>query len=736
MTRIIGKSIPRFDAIAKVRGAALYPSDIPVSNPYILKTVFSPVPHAIIKQVKIDEALKIPGIVMILTAKDVPCNEYGLLVNDQPVLCGPGSSKQGAEKVRFIGDRIAFIIAENESSASLASQAMQIEYENLPVINELEQSKKDDVLIHQDCKSNRCSHFQIYKGDCEKGFHNADVIIEDDYYTPVQEHAFLQPEAGVAFMDEQNIIHVITAGQWTHGDQRQIAHALQIPEEHVCVEYAAIGGAFGGKEDISLQIALALAVQRLDKLGIKKTIRAEWSREESFRGHPKRHAFHIHAKWGATSDGKICAAEMRIEADAGAYASSSEVVLKSAAIAAIGPYEIPNATVIADAYFTNSITAGAFRGFGVPQICYAVEMQMNKIAEALQMDAVVLRLRNAMTGTSLSLNQSTLPDSVSVKNVITSCAEEAGWYREETGWKKKSVISRSGDDKYLYGTGFAAGFKSFGIPPDECWAKIELQGKSKIETVRIYHAAADMGQGVHSLLKQIAAEIIPFPYENMELFASDTRTSKSSGSASASRLTYMTGNAILNAAKSAMEHWNMEERPAIGEFLYQSPETTEMDEMDGKGKPNFGYGYAAEAVDVRIDRETGMIDVLNIVCADDVGKAINPQQVKGQIEGCVIQALGYSTNEEIIQKDGYLLTKGLSTYLVPTIKDIAGIFICVFVEEASEEGPFGAKGIGEIPFGPFAPALCAAVHDACGKWFNSLPLKPEKVILKLAQDRK
>ena len=180
----------------------------------------------------------------------------------------------------------------------------------------------------------------------------------------------------------------------------------------------------------------------------------------------------------------------------------------------------------------------------------------------------------------------------------------------------------------------------------------------------------------------------------------------------------------------------MEERPAIGEFLYQSPETTEMDEMDGKGKPNFGYGYAAEAVDVRIDRETGMIDVLNIVCADDVGKAINPQQVKGQIEGCVIQALGYSTNEEIIQKDGYLLTKGLSTYLVPTIKDIAGIFICVFVEEASEAGPFGAKGIGEIPFGPFAPALCAAVHDACGKWFNSLPLKPEKVILKLAQDRK
>ena len=178
----------------------------------------------------------------------------------------------------------------------------------------------------------------------------------------------------------------------------------------------------------------------------------------------------------------------------------------------------------------------------------------------------------------------------------------------------------------------------------------------------------------------------------------------------------------------------MEERPAIGEFLYQSPETTEMDETDGKGKPNFGYGYAAEAVDVRIDRESGVIDVLNIICVDDVGKAINPQQVRGQIEGCVIQALGYSTSEEIIQKDGYLLTKGLSTYMVPTIKDIAHNFTCVIVEEESEEGPFGAKGMGEIPFGPFAPALYAAVHDACGEWFNSLPLKPEKVILKLMRD--
>lgn len=732
MEKIIGKSIPRFDAYDKVTGSARYPSDFNLPNQLFLKTIFSPAPHAVIESIDIGAAKSREGIVAILTASDVPCNEYGLLIADQPVLCGPGSKKLYAERVRFIGDKVAFIIAENEECAQEAARLIDIRYKQLPVLSDPVQARDaQKIFVHPEFETNLCSHFQIRKGNVEEAFSRADVIIEDNYSTPAQEHAFLQPEAGLAYMDEQDVIHIITAGQWTHGDQRQVAHALQLPEEKVQIEYAAIGGAFGGKEDISVQIALGLAVYRLAQKGIRRPVKTIWSREESFFGHHKRHAFQIHAKWGALRSGKIIAAEMRLAADAGAYASSTEVVLKSATIAAIGPYEIPNVFVDADAFYTNNIPGGAFRGFGVPQACFAVEMQINKLADALHMDPVTFRLQNALQENSLSLNQTPLPPGIGITDVIKKSAASAGWGKNkqdgQTSLSKENTIS----GRYSYGIGFAAGFKSFGIPPDECWAKVEILGDQKIEQVKIYQAAADMGQGIHSVLKQFVADSIHFPFEKIELIASDTASSYNSGSSSASRMTYMAGHAVQEAARVAFQEWQKEERPAVGEVVYHAPATTELDAQTGKGYPNFGFGYAAEVVEVRVDHETGAIEVLNVICADDVGKAINPQQVRGQIEGCIVQALGYALTEEIIQKEGILFTKNFSTYLVPTIKDIPRALESIIMEIPDPNGPNGAKGMGEIPYGPFAPAFCAAVHAATGIWFNSLPLKQEKVIFNI-----
>ncbi|MGV8027344.1 MAG: xanthine dehydrogenase family protein molybdopterin-binding subunit [Anaerolineaceae bacterium] len=732
MENIIGKSIPRFDAYDKVTGYAKYPSDFNLPNQLFLKTIFSPFPHASIESVDTSDAESVQGVIAILTASDVPCNEYGLLTNDQPVLCGRASNKPYAERVRFIGDKVAFIIAENEESAQQSAKLIDIHYTKLPVLSDLQQARDErTIIVHPEFDTNLCSHFQVRKGNVEKAFNRADVIIEDDYSTPVQEHAFLQPEAGLAFMDEKGVIHIITAGQWTHGDQRQIAHALQLPEEKVQVEYTAIGGAFGGKEDISVQIALGLAAYRLAQMGIRRPVKTIWGREESFFGHHKRHAFQIHAKWGALRSGKIIAAEMRLVADAGAYASSTEVVLQSATIAAIGPYEISNVFVDADAYYTNNIPSGAFRGFGVPQACFAVEMQVNKLADALHMDPVAFRLQNVMQKNSLSLNQTPLPPGIGITDVIEKCAASVGLGKiaqeSQNSYSKEHKLS----GRYSYGMGFAAGFKSFGIPPDECWAKVEILGDQKIKQVKIYQAASDMGQGVHSILKQFVADIVHFPFEKIEIIASSTITSCNSGSASASRMTYMAGHAVQEAARAAMLEWEKEERPAVGEVVYHAPATTELDALTGEGYPNFGFGYAAEAVEVRVDHETGTIEVLNVVCVDDVGKAINPQQVHGQIEGCIVQALGYTLIEEIIQKEGNLLTKNFSTYLIPTIKDIPRSMESIIMEIPDPNGPNGAKGMGEIPYGPFAPALCAAVHVATGVWFNSLPLKQEKVIYNL-----
>jgi CO/xanthine dehydrogenase Mo-binding subunit len=613
-----------------------------------------------------------------------------------------------------------------------------VDYEDLPVLTDPRQAMKEEsTLIHPDRASNIFSHFRIRKGDVDEAFARADIIIEGEYQTPAQEHAYLQPEAGLGFIDDEGRVTVKVAGQWTHEDQEQIAHALGLPLDQVRVIYPAIGGAFGGREDMSVQIVLALAAWRLSQMGILRPVKIIWNREESIIGHHKRHPYWIRARWGATREGMLLAAEVELVADSGGYAYTSTKVQGNATLMCTGPYEIPNVKVDSYAVYTNNAVTGAFRGFGGPQGAFAAETQMNRLAEALGMDPVEIRLRNVLREGDLLSVGTPLPKGVSMAQVIETCAEKAGWQviRNEKGSAKVERFStpqQKTPAKHIkQGIGFASAFKNVGFSfgaPEQCWATVELNGGSEIEEVIVRHAASEVGQGVHTVLAQAAAEAAGVPLSKIRLVTSDTATSGNSGSVSASRMTFMAGNAVKGAVEAALQKWIAEERPAKADFQYRPPRTTPLDPQTGKSEPNFAYGYVAEAVIVEVDTETGLVKLVEVITADDVGRAINPQQVAGQIEGAVVQALGYVLMENFVQKDGFTQTQHLSTYLIPTVLDIPEQVEPLILEYPDPIGPWGARGMGEMPFLPLAAAVIDAVHDATGVWFSEFPLTPERVL--------
>lgn len=726
---IVGHSIARIDAKGKVTGETIYSGDIVMPGMLHMKMLFAGRPHARILSIDTTAAEAIPGIVAIYTAKDVPINEYGLQINDQPVLCGPGSSKSGTDIVRFVGDQVAVVVAETEALAAKALKLIKVEYQDLLVLTDPEEAIKPGALsIHPEIgPSNICVHDKIRKGDVEAGFTQADVIVEGEYRVPAQEHAYLQPEAGIAYMDADGLLTVKAAGQWTHADQKQIAHALNLPLDKIRVQYPAIGGAFGGREDMSVQIVLALAAWKLNR-----PVKIVWTRKESLIGHGKRHPMIIRAKWGATKEGKLTASETTFIADGGAYMYTTNKVLGNATITQTGPYAIPN--VKSDVYgvYTNNIPSAAFRGFGAPQAQFMAEMQMAKLAEKLGLDPVEFRLRNALRpGDTLDV-QTPPPGPISTIQVIEAAARKAGWDNKSGQWMlNRDKQAATTQPSLVRGVGLAAGFKNIGFSSgykENCWARVEIYGNGKIEHVVVYNAAAEVGQGNHTILAQLAAEAIGVPFEKVEMVTMDTLNMGNAGSASASRLTFMSGNAVKGAAEQARAKWDSEERPVIVEYTYLAPETTPFDKETGKCMPNFAYAYVAQVAEVEVDTETGHVRILKIISADDVGKALNPMQVEGQIEGGVVQAQGYVMMENFITRSGYVLTDQLSTYLIPTIRDIPDVVESVIVEIPDERGPWGAKGLGELPYIPMAPAIMAAVHAATGVWFNEFPLTPERVL--------
>lgn len=726
----IGRSYKRIDALDKVLGKADYPGDLKFPDTLFMKILFAGRPHAVIKEIHTEKAAAVEGVALVLTAADVPCNEYGLQIPDQPVLCGPGSEKPYADRVRFVGDQVAAVVAETEEIAAAACELIEITYQDLPaLLDPFEAAQEGAALIHPDQETNIYESYKLHKGDLEKGFQDADVIVEGEYHTPVQEHAYLQPEAGVAYYDKQGRLVVAAGGQWAHEEQEQIAHALKLDLEQVRVIHPAIGGAFGGREDLSVQIVLGLAVMKLKEQGIERPVKIVWSREESIIGHHKRHAYHIKARWGATKEGKLTAVEVDITADGGAYMYTSNKVLTNAFIACTGVYDIPNIKVDARAVATNKVPGGAFRGFGGPQGAFSAECQMNKLADQLGIDPVEFRLINTLDKDGLSSVSTPLPGLVNITDVLERCAQESYWNKGEAGWQKKEI--QKTHNGHRRGIGYACGLKNIGFSAgyqENSWATVELHGGKKIEKVIVRQAAAEVGQGAHTAIVQMTAEALDVPVELVEIVSADTGETKDSGSVSASRMTFMAGNSVYGAAKDALKKWHDEERPAIATYQYLAPKTTKLDPETGAGLPNFAYGYVAQAVEVLVDTETGQVYVEKVYSTHDVGKAINPDQLNGQIEGGVVQALGYVLTENFIQEDGFVKTDKLSTYLIPTVQDVPPALIPVVMENPDPNGPFGALGVAEMPYIPLAPAIMAAVYDATGVWFDDFPLTPERVL--------
>jgi len=738
--KYIGQSVPRVDAVAKVKGEAIFASDMVMPRQTYLKMLMAHRPHAVVKRVDISRAESLPGVLTVLTAQDVPCNEFGYYTYDQPVLCGPGE-KPYSDRVRFVGDRIAAVVAESEAIAAQARDLIRVEYEDLPVVCDVEQAMQPDApILHPDLGTNLFGHHKLYNGDVEDGFRQADVIVESVFNTPAQEHAFLQTESGLAYLDEEGRISVVTTGQWGIKDRKQIAHALGLAEDQVRVIYPMTGGAFGGREDISVQIIVALAALKLQRMGDSRPVKVVWSREESILGHCKRHPFRIYTRWGATREGKIVAAQVKLLADGGAYKFTTSIVTSNAVINALGPYEIPNVKVDAYDVYTNNVPRGAFRGFGGPQAVYCAEQMVNKLAAALGMDPVELRMRNLVKEGSLQTTGAPFPPGVTIREVTQACAEGAGWRTTSTGWslahpRPKLIAERP----FLRrGLGLACTHKNVGFSygyPENCTIGIDLYGDGEIERVVIRHGASEVGMGAHTVITQMAAEAFNLPMEKIELISTDTAQVKDSGSVSASRMTFFIGNAIKEGAEKALTMWANEERPVHLDHTYWPHQTTAPDPETGQCDPNVAYAYTAQAAEVVLDMETGHVKIEKIYCAIDVGKAINPQQVVGQIQGGLVQSVGYALMENFIEKEGRVLTPSFSTYLVPTVLDIPAEMNIMVLEIPDPRGPWGARGLGEVMNMCLVPAVTAAVYDATGVWFDHFPLVPEEVLAGIAAAR-
>jgi CO/xanthine dehydrogenase Mo-binding subunit len=734
----LGTSLPRIDARAKVTGAANYPGDLSMPGMVHACLLFARRPHARVLAIDLADARAVPGVIEIFTGSDVPNNEYGLVLFDAPVMVAPmrdgrrlptsaHSLPHNPEDrtlvfdgvVRHVGEKLALVVAETQEAAERARALIHVRYEDIPAIDSIAVALAPDApQLHPHYAGNAIQRFRVRHGGddaaIDAALSAADVVIESEYSAGAQEHAYLQPEAGLAYLDEAGRIAVQVAGQWTHEDQEQIAHALKLPIDRVRVIYPAIGGAFGGREDMSVQIVLALAAWRLNR-----PVKLVWTREESIIGHHKRHPMRAHARIGAMRDGRIVAARVSLFTDAGPYNYTSNKVLGNATSTCVGPYDIPHVAIDTCAVVTNNVPSGAFRGFGAPQGLFVAETQINKLAAALGMDPVALRLKNGWRDDTITAFGTPVPPGCSLTTTIRRCAEAVS--------EAKPMVTQA---HARIGRGFASGHKNIGFSfgfPERSEATIVLHGRTTIERADVFLAGAECGQGAHTAFIQIAAQALGVPVGAINLVASDTATSGSSGSASASRLTYMTAGAIEGAAAEALQRWQDEERPARAHYVYRPRKTTSLDPVTGQGDPNITYAYVAQSADIEVDVETGHLRVLNLICADDVGRAVNPQQVVGQIEGAAIQGLGYAVLENFVTDGGYVKSAHFSTYLIPTVLDVPERMDSIIVETPDPSGAYGIRGVAELPLMIVAPAIVAAIHDATGVWIHDLPLTPERV---------
>jgi CO/xanthine dehydrogenase Mo-binding subunit len=737
MTGAIGKSVQRTDITDKVRGRSRFPQDCSREGQLHAKAVWAAHPRARVLHIDTSRAENVPGVVRVLTAADVPVNEYGIMTFDQPVLIAVGS------ETHWTGDRLALVVAETEAAAARARDLVAVEYEVLAPLADPRAAMGSADLVHPGKESNMIQHLLLRRGHIEDAFARSDLVLEATYHTQCVEHAYLQPEACLGYVDEEGRIALVVATQWPHDDIRQLAHLLGLPEEQLRIIVPAVGGAFGGREDMSLQPLVALAVHVLHR-----PVKMVWSREESIRGHGKRHPFHIRLKTGCTADGELQAIEAECVSDAGAYESTSVTILADALSFISGPYRYPNCSIDGYTVYTNNAPGMAMRGFGAAQAAFAYEQQMDRMARALGLDPVAFRLGNILEDHAVRLTGNEMPPGTGARACLAAAAKAAGWQEGDGSWTPPQ-IGQPLQPERRRGIGVACTYKNVGYSfgfDDQSTARVrlELDSTGQIARATVHLAAVEVGQGVTTTLTQIAAEALDLPVERVSFAKVDTATSPDAGSCSASRHTYMSGNAVYLACQKALSQRQQALRDESGEeeieasYTYRGQSrrpTTDWDPVTGECNPHFSYAYGAQVALIEVDIETGEIEVLKVWSANNAGKVIHPAAVCGQSAGGLAMGLGYALMEDVVHESGRLRTRRLSEYPVPTAVDMPREFVDIQIEVPDPSGPFGATGIGEVPLLSTAPAVLNALADATGAYLDTIPATPERVWHVLATAR-
>jgi len=741
----VGRSERRIDGTEKVLGTCLYGADLFFNRAdYFARVVRSEKAHARIIKIDTAAASKSPGVVAVYTAKDMPgTNRQGLIHRDHPVLA--------EDKVLYRGDAVAIVLAENEHAANRGIEAVKVDYEDLPVVADFDDALAEDApRLHPN--GNIMGGKRIRKGDTDAALSAGDVIISETFLTQTVDHAFLDIEAGIAQWDGR-LLTIQVSGQWAHEERRLIALALGLPMEAVRIITPATGGAFGGREDLSIQVYLGVCA--LKHPG--KTIAMRYSREESMRARHKRHAMRIHYTVSAKKDGTLTAAKITIYSDEGAYASTGPAVLRKSASHATGPLRIPNVYVDVYGVFTNNNPTGAMRGFGACQMAIAYNGMMDRLAARLGIDRIELWKKNLiLAGDSVTTGQ-VIPVATAVECVDAALHQFQSKKHhdrplaphEKRGWGL-SVI--------CFGLGYGDGF------PDASRATVKFNAAGRVE---VYTGAVEYGQGLLNMAAQITAEELGVPFSQVDVIWADTGRTQESGSSSATRQTYFTGNAVKIAASELREQvldiagkllnvhpheLDLHDGKAVGRFdpalvapIAQivaegrkreypleangifKPRTVCEDYETGQSPRSFiTYLFGSHIAQVVVDTETGETRVERFIVCHDVGKAINPQSVAGQMIGGATQGIGMALMEEVIMENGVMKNPNFTDYILPTFRDVPTIET-VILETDDPGGPFGARGIGEPPLIAATPAVLSAIANAIGVSPHTTPCTPQRV---------
>jgi len=748
----VGESVRRPDGAAKVGGTFTYSSDLHVAQMLWGATVRSPHPYARIKSIDTSEASAMPGVRAVLTHEDVPGKKlYGLEYQDQPVLA--------FDFVRYWGEAVALVAADHPEQARRAAQKVRVDYEVLKPVTTAEQALAGDApRLHP--AGNLLRHVKIRHGNQAA---RADVVVTGEYEVGMQDQAPLGPESGLAIPDGSGGVDLHIATQWLHVDQEQLANILGLPAEKVRLTMAGIGGAFGSREDLSMQAHACLLA-----LKTGRPVKISYSRPESFVGHVHRHPGKLEYEHGANRDGTLVYVKARVVLDGGAYASSSTAVISNATCFAVGPYRCPNATIDGIVVYSNNPPCGAMRGFGSVQNCYAHEAQMDKLAAALGMDPVELRIKNALqTGDEMITGQPVdgpVPVAELLRRINSMPLPIHG---EGTGGGDLTempggVSNTTHGEGVKRGVGYAAGFKNIGYSEgfdDYSTARVRLSvvdGKPRVE---VHTAAAEVGQGVVMVQAQIAASELGV--NDVVVLNPDTNVG-SAGSSSASRQTYITGGAVKAAAEAVCRRvcemaeselypadvLSIENDSVVGKDgktivslatllgdaiieetrVFRPRHTERLDPETGQANAHMQLAFAAHRAVVDVDTELGLVKVVELATAQDVGKAINPLAVEGQLEGGAAQGLGLAVMEEIQVKDGVIKNASFTDYLLPTILDMPPVKMDI-LELGDPESPYGLKGVGEPPTISSGPAIIAAIRAATGREVHRVPVRPHDLSL-------